>query len=135
MVNLRSLLVITTCCLLLQFPNVLTASFHLDQITKLEHLFSSFKVCMFLVYPFLGHIADVYLNRHRTLKCGLILATASSLCFCVWSFVIAIVSFVSNVHIYKNGSAFVLIPGVVLVVAGIGFFEANAIQFGLDQLL
>ena len=27
---------------------------------------------MFLVYPLLGHLADVYLTRYRTLKCGII---------------------------------------------------------------
>ena len=27
---------------------------------------------MFLVYPLLGYLADVYLTRYRTLKCGLV---------------------------------------------------------------
>ena len=134
--NLRSLLVITACCFLLQFPNLITEKYPFIQSDFQARTFIlCFQGLMFLVYPLLGHIAAVYLNRHRTLKCGLILTTASSLCFCVWKFLIAIVRSVSNVHVDKNGSACVLIPGMVLAVVGIGFFEANAIQFGLDQLL
>ena len=31
-----------------------------------------FQGLMFLVYPLLGHLTDVYLTRYRTLKCGLV---------------------------------------------------------------
>ena len=34
---------------------------------------------MFLVYPLLGHLADVYLTRYRTLKCGIIAIVVSLL--------------------------------------------------------
>ena len=85
---------------------------------------------IFLVYPLLGHLADVYLTRYRTLNCGLITGG-------ITLFLGVLVTAISQLHIvigkeeiYAIGCLFAL--GVTI---GIGLFEANAIQFGLDQLL
>ena len=62
------------CYLLVQS----TAIVNMKYLTSGEPLLSSRLVIlslqgiMFLVYPLLGHLADVYLTRYRTLKCCII---------------------------------------------------------------
>ena len=36
---------------------------------------------LFLLYPLLGHLADVYLTRYRTLKCGVVVIIAGEVAF------------------------------------------------------
>ena len=84
---------------------------------------------MFLVYPLLGHLADVYLTRYRTLKCGLIMISISL----ALGNLFFIVSEIFNLEQVLS-NCFLIFGGIVVVI-GVGLFEANAIQFGLDQLL
>ena len=82
MIKSRSSFIITICCLLLQFSNyvqkrylyTLTPYFGLLTLVCLQGL-------LFLLYPFLGHLADVYLTRYRTLKCGVVVIIAGEVAF------------------------------------------------------
>ena len=93
---------------------------------------------MFLVYPLLGHLADVYLTRYRTLKSAyMIIIIGGSALFAyvtidltadlVWNFV--------QFHHKQTSAIPLLLFAVYMYVVGLGLFQANAIQFGLDQLL
>ena len=72
--KLQGSLVVIICSLLVQS----TAVAFMKYWSSGEPLLSSrmiilcFQGLMFLVYPLLGHLADVYLTRYRTLKCGII---------------------------------------------------------------
>ena len=85
---------------------------------------------MFLIYPLLGHLADVYLTRHRSLKCGLILVVIGGTAVFIASVVTATIEHRDS-QAYKIGMAVT----EVILITGIGLFEASAIQFGMDQLL
>ena len=92
----------------------------------------------YLCYPLLGHLADVYLTRYRALKSGLAFLNSSLLYFTVCIFADTIVKNVSKYHHhYDLQRKFVWssTPGFCFIIIGTGLFEANAIQFGLDQLL
>ena len=91
----RRSLVIVICCLLVQFLNI----FQKRYMFSLGNIFDTpfilcFQGLMFLVYPLLGHLADVYLTRYRTLKCGLVMILISlavvSLCTAVSGKVLSI---------------------------------------------
>ena len=90
---------------------------------------------MFLSYPLLGHLADVYLTRYRVLKCSLVILIG-----CLLYITLAMVAnaIAYDFRVLENGKLHVgtvLVPAFILLLVGIGLFEANAIQFGLDQLL
>ena len=123
-------LIVIICCFLLQFSNLTQKRY----IFSLRNDFNNaVVVCiqglMFLVYPLLGHLADVYLTRYRTLKCGLVILVTGGIIVALWELVIAIVDM--NTVIGDVIDCLIVI-GLTI---GIGLFEANAIQFGLDQLL
>ena len=92
----------------------------------------------FLCFPLLGYLADVYLTRYRALKCGLItivicqVATTVVLLVdvCVYFF------FPMELQTFENGGPpYILAITICATIIGTGLFEANVIQFGLDQLL
>ena len=92
---------------------------------------------MFLVYPLLGHLVDVYLTRYRILKCGIIAVVASLLLVSGLMITHTLLHDVFDTQFPKNHwlRAAIFVPAPILGIAGLGMFEANAIQFGLDQLL
>ena len=98
----------------------------------------AFRGLMFLVYPLLGHIADVCLNRYRTIKWSFAHVIGGKIVVLI-SIIIGIVIMVTtgwNLSLYPY-SLLIIIPffGVLLSIVGVGLYESNIIQFGLDQLL
>ena len=92
----------------------------------------------FLSYPLLGHLADVYLTRYRALKCGLVILIGSILSITLYAVANTVTYNVFDSSVLENGKLHlgtVLLPAILLLIVGIGLFEANSIQFGLDQLL
>ena len=91
---------------------------------------------LFLLYPLLGHLTDVYLTRYRSLKlsCGSIIF---GMCAAVvWIVIDNLASNVWNFQLFHERDTFtIIIVFLVLFMAGVGLFQANAVQFGLDQLL
>ena len=138
--------VVIICSITIQTLN-LARTIHLDQhqhsYTKIASF--AFLGLLFLSYPLLGYIADVCLTRYRTLKCSLIFLIVVYTIALIVSLVILPVSLTemleqrSVFNNYKNyvhtALAVSAIPLIALITTGVGLFEANAIQFGLDQLL
>ena len=129
--------VVIICSLTIQLSN-LARSIHLEQ-----DQFSVNKIGMtvllgltFLGYPLLGYIADICLTRYRTLKCSFIFlivgGTIVLLLFLVSIIIIA--SLTNKFDVSINYNIIFILP-IVLITTGVGLFEANALQFGLDQLL
>ena len=125
------------CCLLIHISSVITKIYLLTGVrstnTRVSTLF--LQGLIFLVYPLLGHLADVYLTRYRMLKCGLVILTTGWLWIMLISIANIILSEFKLNFLQQKGVATVLIPEFILVTVGLGVFKANAIQFGLDQLL
>lgn len=95
-----------------------------------------FQGLVFLLYPLLGHLADVYLNRYRTLKCGLITSIVGQGASIVLLLAGLALFFIMKSHSVDHGHAGALIfISAAAAVVGIGLIQANIIQFGLDQLL
>ena len=135
--KLRGYLIVIVCCLGLALSN----------ISKKRYLFTttifstriSFIVgsgVLLLVYPLLGHLADVYLTRYRALKSSLIILTITSFAGFVYLLIDTIATVFEKIDIFHHTPTGVL-QAIVLTmyIIGLGLFEANIIQFGLDQLI
>ena len=137
--KLRSYQAVIICCILVQLVNTSNLIFLLTGQRKNVRLtLIAVQGLTYLCYPLLGHLADVYLTRYRALKCGLVTTVGSVLfiTMCLFADTVAINTFNKSVeHILQSKISLLALPGVTLIIVGIGLFEANAIQFGLDQLL
>ena len=85
----------------------------------------------YLSYPLCGWIADVKLSNFQMIKWSFILVFVSSFSMLIsglWSIVSN--DMVNDLYIAVSGVVFIL-TGLI----GSGMYEANAIQFGMDQMI
>ena len=91
---------------------------------------------LLLVYPLLGHLADVYLTRYRVLKASSIILTIISFVSSIYLLIDTIATVFGHIQTFhKPPTDVIAFVGTMLYIIGLGLFEANIIQFGLDQLL
>ena len=134
--KLRGSLLVIVCGLVVAFCNVNQKLYLLFEMSlSVRILFLTVIGLLFLVYPYVGHITDVYLTRYRSLKCSFILLI---LAFCTALVYLGFIIATSNLLNFSAHQSPSLIPFCVIFVVyivGLALFQANAIQFGLDQLL
>ena len=98
---------------------------------NLPLIFSLFVATSYLLYPLCGWIAEVYLSNFKLMRWSFISVLISSLAAfvaCLWLILIP----KTRLDIYAAPfCVVVIITGLI----GSAMFEANAIQFGMDQML
>ena len=127
------------CYLLVQS----TAIVNMKYLTSGEPLLSSRLVIlslqgiMFLVYPLLCHLADVYLTKYCTLKCGIIAIVFSLLLVFALMLAHTLLRDVFHTQFPQNLwlTATIFPSAPIIGIISLGMFEANAILFGLNLLL
>ena len=93
-------------------------------------LYSLVQGVLYLFYPVCGWIADVYVSNFKMIKLSLVTVFTSS-----------VVMFVAGILMYTNPEKAVHLMSTIAVVyivtgiLGLGMYEANAIQFGMDQMI
>ena len=135
--KLRGSLLVIVCCLAVEFCNM----------TRKNYLFINLKLTvavflqvaqglLFLIYPLVGHMTDVYLTRYRSLKCSFVILMFINFAGVVYSIVDLTVSNLCKLFIFHHKQISDISAVIIIVyIIGLGLFQANAIQFGLDQLL
>ena len=135
--KLRGYQLVIASCLAVELTSIIRVIY----LNNFERLKSRLSVIvgfgiLFLVYPLLGHLADVYLTRYRTLKVSYVIWTIVSCAAVVYWNVDIVASLVFKYEgFHHHQTAVILLVLFTINVMGLGLFEANAIQFGLDQLL
>ena len=97
-----------------------------------------FQALMFLVYPLLGHIADVCLNRYRTIKWSFAPAICGKTAVLICALIGIVIMVTTGWNLTEPPYSLLnIIPffGILVSIVGIGLYKSNIIQFGLDQLL
>ena len=84
---------------------------------------------LYLLYPVCGWIADVYVSNFKMIKFSIVLMFTSS-----------VLMFVTGILMYLTPLKYlplnvVAVAFVVTGITGLGMYEANAIQFGMDQMM
>ena len=135
--KLRGSLLVIICCLVVELCNITQKEYlFFSRSINVTNIDVTFQGVLFLLYPLVGHLTDVYLTRYHSLKlsyCTLIFTACAAV---VYSGIDLAASSIWKIVIFHHEKTAVLLVIMFIVYSiGLGLFEANAIQFGLDQLL
>ena len=120
-------------CLLIHFFIVTTNNWIYHLLTNRDvTIWTAIQGLTFLMYPIFGLIADVCITQYRMIK----LAFCSVLVSSLLMFTVAVI-IISKPEVVIQKDTVILLLGIILVcgISGFGLYEANAIQFGMDQML
>ena len=87
-----------------------------------------------MFYPFCGWIAEVFASNFKMIKCSYVFMLISSMTMLI----IALLLIVIPECFIQHSNMYIILCGIVVLVTGLtglGMYEANAIQFGMDQML
>ena len=135
--KLRGSLLVIVCCLVVELCNINQKEYlFFSRSLNFRNIGLAFQGVLFLLYPLVGHLTDVYLTRYRSLilSYGILIITACAAV--VYSGIDLAASIIWKITIFHHWKTAVLWIIIFIVYSvGLGLFQANAIQFGLDQLL
>ena len=136
--KLRGSLLIIVCCLLLEFCNLIQRDYFLTGLVSSYRILNlGARGLLFLLYPVMGHLADVYLTRYRSLKWSFGILVFVGCSFSVYFGIDLMLSSIWYINVLRQPVLLTVLSMLYsfLYIVGLGLFQANAIQFGLDQLL
>ena len=99
-----------------------------DDIKKINYLLG----VVYLLYPILGWISDIQIPRYKMIKLSLIMNLLAG----VFALLYAIdgqIQYIPSTSLYHFVKT-ISIGTIIIYVASLGMYKANAIQFGLQQL-
>ena len=131
--------VVIVCCLLVHsFTVCADLSFVQLQSSGVVKVVSILQGLVYLAYPLVCLVTDIYFVRYKVIKFSVTLQLLASaigvVCIVVWSSLFFKYYDHSYYALTTAASFIYYILGVTMLFS-IGIFEANAIQFGIDQLL
>ena len=138
--KLRGSLLVIACCLVVEFCDINQKEYFILASGNLIYTISSITLVgiMFLLYPLVGHLTDVYLTRYRSLKCSFGFLVLAACIGTIYESVLIAILIIEKFQIFQFSYAYVYVVPIILFLVytvGLALFQANAIQFGLDQLL
>ena len=119
-------------CLIIHFQVVFTCNWMGYTIGGYLYfvVLSTLKGLLYLLYPLCGWIAEICSSKFKLIQCSFVLMLISSITICIDGLLRTI---------NKDGfEEKLIVTPVLFVVSGLialGLYEANAIQFGMDQML
>ena len=134
--KLRGSLLVIVCCLVVEFCNI-NQKGYLIAAPGNSISFLSILGLLFLLYPLVVHLTDVYLTRYRSLKWSLVFLILAACMGAIYMGILILISIIENFHVFQPSYTYLYVAALIIIVyvIGLGLFQANAIQFGLDQLL
>ena len=135
--KLRGSLLVIVCSLIVEFCNVTQKKYMLFSTDLNDRiLLYVIQGLLFLLYPLVGHLTDVYLTRYRSLKLSFGILILAALLIILYIGIDTGATSIWKLNIFhERPTVAVWIVIFLLYIIGLELFQANAIQFGLDQLL
>ena len=135
--KLRGSLLVIVCCLVVEFCDINQKEYLVLATGDSQYAISFLTLLgiLFLLYPLMGHLTDVYLTRYRSLKWSFGFLILAAFMGVIYDGVLIPISIIEKFQIFHSYLYVVPIILFLVYIVGLGLFQANAIQFGLDQLL
>ena len=89
---------------------------------------------VYLLYPVCGWIAEVCFSNFKMIKCSFVILLMSSVTIVILSIVYMVIHPSYQIATFISGDL-IAVTIILITTAGLGMFESNAIQFGMDQML
>ena len=128
---------ILLCCLTIHFHLLVIVKWMSSFATPNDALhYNLLQGLVYLLYPVCGWIAEVCFSNFKMIKWSFIILLMSSVTIVILSIVYMVIhpSYQIATYMYISGDV-IAVTFVLITTAGLGMFESNAIQFGMDQML
>ena len=105
--------------------------YYIKSVRKSDYILygHAIELLFFLPFPFFGLLADLWIGRYKTILIGMVL------CFISW-IVFGISLIVQSYdHSYMEILVTIFFSGCIIQAAGVACFNANIIQYTIDQLV
>ena len=122
-----------TTCLLIHFFVATTNNWIYHVLPSIDvTMWTAAQGIIYLMYPILGLIADVCITQYRMIKLSFFSVLVSSLLLLTTAII-----YISRPEVFSHiwYGALLLATMLISGISGLGMYEANAIQFGMDQML
>ena len=134
----KASIIILVCGMLVQLLTNQERYFHTQAPFVTRVVILVWQGLMFLMYPLLGHFADVCLNRYRTIRWSFLPVLCGNTFFLLCELVsLVLLGIIGSKITHEPYSYLSIFLGLAFsaYVVGTSLYKANIIQFGLDQLL
>ena len=124
----KAVFVVIVCCLLIQVTVIGSdvILYHTaGPMSTIIYLIAQGVV--FMLYPFLGWLTDVYITRYRSVLLSFVIMMVGT-----FPMITAGILYITTQHSY---SFYIAALSIVISLFALGLFESTAIQFGMDQML
>ena len=138
--NLSAASIVVVCSLFIRTTIFGTDifSFHMKSLLQISRVcFAGTQAIAYLLYPLLGWLSDVYFTRYKVIRLSFIVVCIVEVLSV--SATIAVLVDSNTCIVFEKVATIILllmaVPLIISMLISLGLFEANAIQFGMDQLL
>ena len=124
---------ILTCCLIIHLQCLVALNWTISFLNY--YILVSYNLLQglaYLLYPVCGWIAEVYFSNFKMIKWSFVIVLICTMAVVLFSALFVFVA--QQVALTSFNTAFGVVYLLISTV-GLGMFESNAIQFGMDQML
>ena len=128
--KLRGSLLVIVCCLVVEFCDINQKEFLIFAPGDLINTISVIIILglLFLLYPLVGHLTDVYLTRYRSLKWSFAFLIFTACLGTIYVGVLIAISIIGKFHVFQPSHAYLYVVAFVILIVytiGLALFQAT----------
>ena len=128
--------IVVVCAFLIQVTLIGSDSFFYHSTPLAATIgFSVAQAIAYFLYPLLGWASDVYFTRYKVLRLAFIIFSTTSTIVILATFIGLRERACDHKNCFFTPLLVVAVCVIIVCLVGLGLFEANAIQFGMEQIL
>ena len=113
--KLRGSLLVIVCCLVVEFCNI-NQKGYLIAAPGNSISFLSILGLLFLLYPLVVHLTDVYLTRYRSLKWSLVFLILAACMGAIYMGILILISIIENFHVFQPSYTYLYVAALIIIV-------------------
>ena len=128
--KLRGSLLVIVCCLVMEFCDIIQKEYLILASADLMYKiwFLIILGLLFLLYPFVGHLTDVYLTRYRSLKWSFGLVILAACLVAIYAGFLIAISIIKKIYTFQSSHVYMYVVTIILFLVytvGLGLMPFN----------